>query len=65
MPRVLCIIGLILSGLVALLFLLDLILSMAGMSAPFGGHSLLMDVVFLISALTVAVLTFFTLRETV
>lgn len=58
MPKVLCIIGLVLSGLTALLFLLDLILGQ-----PFGGYSLVMDAVFLVCALGVLALSFLTLRE--
>jgi hypothetical protein len=57
MARVLCIIGLILSGLTALLFLLDLILA-----KPFGGHNMVMDIVFLVCSLVVAALSFQTLR---
>ncbi len=58
MPRVLCIIGLILSGLTALLFLLDLILA-----KPFGGNSMTMDLVFLVCSIAVMALSFLTLRN--
>ena len=58
MPRVLCIIGLVISGLIALLFLLDL-----AIGAPFGGYSKLMDAAFLGCGLIIAWLSFATLRE--
>lgn len=57
MARVLCIIGLVLSCLTALLFLLDLILA-----KPFGGHNMVMDIVFLVCSLVVAGLSFHTMR---
>lgn len=57
MARVLCILGLILSGLTALLFLLDLVLA-----KPFGGHDMVMDIVFLVCSLIVATLSFLTMR---
>ena len=44
MPRLLCLGGLVVAGLVFLLFLLDLIMSMAGMGSLFRYPSLLMDI---------------------
>jgi hypothetical protein len=59
MPRILCILGLILSGLTALLFLLDLVIA-----KPFGGHNMTMDIVFLVCSIVVIVLSYLTFRET-
>ena len=58
MPRILCIIGLVISCLIALLFLLDM-----AAGVPFNRHSMLMDGVFLVSALVFAFLSFQTYRE--
>ena len=67
MPKVLCIVGLVAAGLLAIVFLLDLILMFAGMQsvAPFRGLSPVLDVVFLIAALGLGWLSFSTFREQV
>lgn len=58
MARILCIIGLVISSLVALLFLADL-----AAGVPFNRHNAMMDGVFLVCAAIVAVMSFQTLRE--
>lgn len=58
MARILCIIGLVISSLVALLFLADLA---AGI--PFNRHNVVMDAVFLVCSLVVAGMSFQTFRE--
>ena len=63
----LCYVALTISVVVFIFFLLDLILGFAGMAqtAPFKFASLFTDIVFLVSSLTLAVLSFMTLREQV
>ena len=53
--------------IVLALFLADLILGMAGMVeiAPFKYASMVMDIVFVVCALVLGTLSFFTLREQV
>ena len=67
MQKVLCYFSLTISVIVLALFLADLILGMAGMVeiAPFKYASMVMDIVFVICALILGVLSFFTLREQV
>ena len=59
MGKILTIAGLVVSALLALVFLLDLALSI-----PFGGRNMLMDVGFLLSSLILAYLSWHSLRET-
>lgn len=65
MPKVLCWTGIVISGLVALLFLADLVLGMIGQIwlAPFRYTSLIMDILFLVSAAVLGTLSFLTLQE--
>ncbi len=63
MPRLLCLTGLVVSGLVFLLFLVDLGMSLGGMGALFHYDSLLLDIVFLISSSALGYLAWSTLRE--
>ena len=67
MPKVLCIIGLVAAGLLAVVFLLDLILLFAGMPAlaPFRGLSPVLDGAFLVAALGLGWLSYSTFREQV
>lgn len=67
MPKVLCIIGLVAAGLLAVVFLLDLILLFSGMQAfaPFRGLSPVLDVAFLLAALGLGWLSYSTFREQV
>ena len=60
MGKILAIAGLVVAALLALVFLLDLALSI-----PFGGHNMLMDIGFLVSSLILAYLSWNSLRETV
>ena len=63
----LCYVALTISVVVLIFFLLDLGLGLAGMeqTAPFKYASLLTDIVFIVSSLTLGVLSFLTLREQV
>lgn len=65
MPKALCLIGMVLSILVFLIFLLDLALGMGGMlnMAPFRMASVVMDIIFMISSAAVAYLAWTTFRE--
>ncbi len=67
MQKVLCYFSLTISVIVLALFLADLILGMAGMVeiAPFKYASMVMDIVFVVCALVLGTLSFFTLREQV
>jgi hypothetical protein len=65
MPKFLCLTGLAVSGLIALLMLMDLIFGLAGMSAlaPFKLNSLPFDLVMLVSSGILGTLSWFSLRE--
>ncbi|XZE43146.1 hypothetical protein SH467x_002697 [Pirellulaceae bacterium SH467] len=63
MPRALCLSGLVIAGLVFLLFLVNLIMSLAGMGSLFRYQSLLMDLVFLVCSGTLGYLSWSTFRE--
>jgi hypothetical protein len=65
MPKVLCLIGLVVSILVLLLFILDLVLGLAGRAAlaPFQSAAPIMDILFIISTSGVAYLAWKTYRE--
>jgi hypothetical protein len=65
MPKLLCLTGLVVSGLLALIFLMDVIFGMAGMVslAPFKLNSLMLDIVMLISSIVLGVLSWFSFRE--
>lgn len=63
MPRMLCLGGLVVAGLVFLLFTVDLVMSLASMGALFRYPSLLMDIVFLICSGTLGYLSWNSLRE--
>ena len=58
MPKALCMSGLVVSGLVIILFGVDL-----AARIPFGRASVVMDVSFLISAALLGLISWFTLRE--
>jgi hypothetical protein len=60
MPKALCMSGLVVSGLVIILFALDLALA-----KPFGRASVTMDASLLASAVVLALISWFTLREQV
>ncbi len=65
MPRVFCLAGLVVAGLVVLLFLMDLIFGLIGLTylAPFKLANVTMDIVFLICAGILAFLSWSSLRE--
>lgn len=65
MPKALCLISLVASILIVVLFLADAVLGMAGMSeiAPLGSASLLMDVAFVIFGAVMIYLSYTTYLE--
>lgn len=65
MPKALCLIGLVISILVFLLFTLDLVLGLASMpgSAPFQAASPAMDFVFMLASGGLIYLSWMTFRE--
>jgi hypothetical protein len=67
MPKVLCLTALVISILVFLLFFVDLLLNLLGMTAlaPFRGAHFGIDLVFSICALVIGWLSFRTFREQV
>jgi hypothetical protein len=58
MPKALCISGLVVAGLVIILFVADM-----AIGVPFRRASMMMDVSLLVCAALLAVLSWFTLRE--
>lgn len=58
MPKALCISGLVVSGLVIILFAADL-----AAKIPFGRASVMMDVSFLAAAVLLGLISWLTLRE--
>lgn len=58
MPKALCIVGMVVAGLLLILFGLDLALNL-----PFGGRSMLMNIGFLICAAILGYLSWATFRE--
>jgi hypothetical protein len=58
MPKALCMAGMVVALLVAVLFLLDLALGI-----PFGKASVVMDVALLVSAVLLGVISWLTFRE--
>lgn len=65
MPKVFCLIGLGVSALILVIFLADLLFGLIGMKnfAPFYMASVLMDIMFIISAIGLAFLSWQTYRE--
>lgn len=65
MPKALCLIGLVLSVLVALIFLFDLILGLSGQVAlaPLKASSYVIDVLFLLAASGLAWTSWSTFKE--
>jgi hypothetical protein len=60
MPKVFCIVGMVVAGLLALLFTLD-----AALTFPFGRASLMVDIAFIICAIGLGYLSWSTFREQV
>ena len=58
MPKALCIIGMVVAILVLILFTLDLAIAM-----PFARASMMLDIVFVISAAILAYMSWTTLKE--
>ncbi len=63
MPRLLCLGGLVVAGLVFLLFLLDMIMSLVGMGALFRYPSLLMDLTFMLCSAILGYLSWMSFKE--
>lgn len=65
MPKALCLIGLVTAGLVFLIFLLDLVLGLSGLTnmAPFRSASILMDIIFMLAAGGLAYVAWLAFRE--
>lgn len=66
MPKVLCLIGMVIAILVFLIFLIDLVFSMmSGMLeyAPFKGASIIMNVIFMVSSAMLIYMAWATFRE--
>jgi hypothetical protein len=63
MPRLLCLTGLVVSGLVFLLFTANLIMSLVGGTGIFWYPSLLMDIVFIVCAGLLGYLSWTAYRE--
>lgn len=65
MPKALCLISLVASILIVVLFLADAALGLAGMAeiAPLGSASLMMDIAFVIFGAVMIYLSFSTYRE--
>lgn len=65
MPKFLCLTGLVVSGLIALIFFMDLAFGLMGMSslAPFKLTSWLLDTVLLISSVVLGLLSWTSFRE--
>ena len=63
MPRMLCLFGLVVAGLVFLLFLVDFIMGLGGMGALFNYGSILMDMVFMLCSATLGYLSWTSFRE--
>lgn len=64
MPKVLCLIGVVFSALVALIFLLDIVLGMMNSaSAPLRMVSLTMDILFILAACGLAYVSWTAFRE--
>jgi hypothetical protein len=63
MPRMLCLGGLVVAGLIFLLFLVDLIMGLGGMGALFNYQSILMDIAFMVCSGILGYLSWTSFRE--
>ena len=65
MPKALCLIGMVISVLVFLIFLFDLLFGMSGMIdlAPYRLASPVMDILFMVSAVGLAIMAWLTFKE--
>jgi hypothetical protein len=63
MPRLLCLGGLVVAGLVLLLFLLDFVMSLSGMGSLFRYQSILMDITFMLCSGVLGYLSWMSFKE--
>lgn len=63
MPRLLCLLGLVVAGLVLLLFLADLALSFTSSGGIFSYPSLMMDIAFIVASAILGYLAWSALKE--
>lgn len=65
MPKILCLTGLVVSGLIALIFFMDLAFGLMGMLtlAPFKLTSILLDIVLLLSSIALGFMSWTSFRE--
>lgn len=65
MPKALCLSSLAIAIIIVVLFLIDLVMRVAGMpaSAPLRGASLLMDLAFVTVGIIIAVMSWLTYKE--
>ena len=63
MPRMLCLGGLVVAGLVLLLFLLDFLMSLSGMGSLFRYPSILMDITFMLCSGLLGYLSWMSFKE--
>ena len=65
MPKALCLTGLVIAILVFLIFFLDLLFGMLGMTslAPFKMSNVMMDIIFLLCAIGLAFVSWTSFRE--
>lgn len=63
MPRMLCLGGLVVAGLVFLLFLVNMIMGFAGLGSLFNYRSLLMDLTFILCSAGLGYLSWSAFRE--
>jgi hypothetical protein len=63
MQRALAIAGLVVAGLIAVLFTVDLLAGFLGWPILFGGKNMLMDIGSIVCALVLAYMSWSTLRE--
>lgn len=63
MPKILCLLGLVVAGLIGLLFLVDLIMSFASSGGIFSYPSLMMDIAFIAAASMLGYLAWTAFKE--
>ena len=63
MPRLLCLGGLVVAGLVFLLFLVNMIMGFTGLGSLFNYQSLLMDITFILCSAGLGYLSWSAFRE--
>lgn len=63
MPRILCLLGMVVAGLILLLFLADLVMTLTGSGGIFSYPSLALDGVFIVCAALLGFLAWTAFRE--